>query len=31
MSISFHLYFKNYEFCQYVKLGAISWKNDILT
>ena len=23
------IYFKNYDFCEYVKFGAISWKIDI--
>ena len=23
----FQLYFENYDFCEYVKFGAISWKN----
>ena len=27
----FQLYFKNYDFCEYVKFGAISWKFDILS
>ena len=26
----FQLYFKNYDFCEYVKFGAISLKIDIL-
>ena len=25
------LYFKKYDFCEYVKFGAISWKFDILS
>ena len=25
-SEKFHLYFKNHNFCEYVKFGAISWK-----
>ena len=25
------IYFKNYDFCEYVKFGAISWKFDILS
>ena len=29
-SKKFQLYFKNYEFCEYVKFEAISWKIDIL-
>ena len=29
-TISFQLYFKNYDFSEYVKFGAISWKFDIL-
>ena len=24
------LYLQNYDFCEYVKFGAISWKTDIL-
>ena len=27
----FKLYFKNYDFCEYVKFLAISWKFDILS
>ena len=27
----FQLYFKNYDFCEYVKFGAILWKIDILS
>ena len=26
----FQLYFKNYNICEFGKLGAISWKTDIL-
>ena len=26
----FQLYFKSYDFYEYVKFGAISWKFDIL-
>ena len=29
-SKKFQLYFKNYDFCEYVKFGAISLKIDIL-
>ena len=29
-SKKFHLYLKNYDLCEYVKFGAILWKNDIL-
>ena len=29
-SKQFQLYFKNYDFCEYVKFGAISLKVDIL-
>ena len=25
------LYLKNYDFCEYVEFGAISWKFDILS
>ena len=25
------IYFKNYDLCEYVEFGAISWKNDILS
>ena len=25
------LFFKNYDLCEYVKFGAISWKVDILS
>ena len=27
----FHLYFKNYDFCENVKFGAILWKFNILS
>ena len=30
-SISFQLYFKNYDICKYVKFEAILWKIDILS
>ena len=25
------IYFKNYDLCEYVEFGAISWKFDILS
>ena len=28
---NYKLYLKNYDFCEYVKFGAISWKFDILS
>ena len=31
LSKKFQLYFKNYDFNEYVKFGAISWKLDILS
>ena len=30
-SKKFQLCFKNYDFCEYVRFGAISWKFDILS
>ena len=27
----FQLYLENYDFCEYVKFGAILWKFDILS
>ena len=26
-----NIYFKNYDFCEYVEFGAISWKFDIFS
>ena len=31
LSKKFQLYFKKYDFCEYVKFGATLWKFDILS